>query len=487
MEYDHSAAPLAEAVQAYRDAGTLPFTTPGHKRGKGVPAATAALLGAETFANDIPLASGVDDTHLSRDVLGQAERLAADAYGAARTFFLLNGSTLGNQAAILSVAGPGDEVIVARNFHKSMLSALILSGARPIYIYPQHDPAMEVAHAIRPADVAAMLAAHPRARALLLVSPSYFGVASDLAAIAALCHQRGVPLVVDEAWGPHFPFHPALPPSAMASGADAGVTSIHKVLTGLTQSSILNLQGNLIDPSRVASWLGLLQTTSPSALILASIDACRRQMVLHGRELLSGTLALGARAREALNATPGLSVLGAELVGQYGVAAVDSTKLVVDVRGSGASGYAVDVWLRQRHGITVEMSDHRRVVALLSVADDEQSAGRLIEALQQFAASAPGDSGTPPVAAVEVATLRTESAMTPREAFFAPAQAVPLDEAIGRVAAEVVTPYPPGIPLLAPGELVTRPIVEYLHAGRSAGMHVSGVADQSLGTLRVVG
>lgn len=486
MRLDHTHAPLAEAVRAYRDEEMIPFTTPGHKRGRGIPPQTAALLGRDAFLNDIPVASGVDDTHMTRDVLGDAERLAADAYGAERSFFLLNGSSVGNQAAILSVAGPGDEVVVARNFHKSMLTALILSGARPVYLRPPHDADLEVAHGVTPHDLAATLDAHPRAKAALVVSPSYFGAAADVRTLAAVCHARGIPLIVDEAWGPHFPFHPDLPPAAMACGADAAVASIHKVLTGFTQSSILNLQGPRVDAARVAAWLGLLQTTSPSAFILASIDACRRQMALHGQELLARTLALGQGARAAIEATPGLHALGEEVLGRPGAAALDGTKLVVDVRGTGLSGYEVDTLLRERHHITVEMSDHRRVVALLSIADDAESVGRLVAALRAIAAAAPGQPAAGLPARVDPAALGAESVLTPREAFFAPARPVPLAEASSHIAVEVVTPYPPGIPLLAPGERITAPIVAYLQAGLVDGMHVTGAADPTLATLRVV-
>ena len=486
MPLDQTQAPLAEAVRAYRDDEMTPFTTPGHKRGRGIAAETAQWLGHAAFTNDVPVASGVDDTHTTRDVLGAAERLAADAFGAERSFFLLNGSSIGNQAAVLAVAAPGDEIVVTRTFHKSMLAALILSGARPVYVRPRPDPALEVAHGLEASDLAATLDRHPRARAVLIVSPSYYGVAADVHALTAVCHERDIPLIVDEAWAPHFAFHPDLPPSAMACGADAGVASIHKVLTGFTQSSILNVQGPRVDPARVAAWLGLLQTTSPSAFILASIDACRRQMALHGRALLSRTLALGAWARGEINGLPGLQTMGTEVIGRPGAAALDGTKLVIDVRGAGLSGYTADAWLRERHHITVEMSDHRRVVALLSIADDERSVGRLIAALRELVTSAPRDEAAPHAMPGLVAGLDTESVHTPRDAFFAPARAVPLDAAAGHVAAEVVTPYPPGIPLLAPGERITAPIVAYLRAGLAAGMHITGAADPILATLRVV-
>ena len=486
MRLDHSRAPLAEAVQAYRDADITPFTTPGHKRGRGIPPETATWLGSHSFDNDIPVASGADDTHLSRGVLDEAERLAADAYGADRCLFLLNGSTIGNQALILATCGSGDDVIVARNFHKSMLTGIILSGVRPVYVQPRYDPDLGVAYGVAPEDIEAALRLHPHARAVLLVSPSYFGVSSDLLSLADTCHAFGAPLIVDEAWGPHFPFHPELPPSAMASGADASVASIHKVLTGFTQSSVLNMRGELIDAARVASWVGLLQTTSPSAFILASIDACRRQMALDGRKLLHRTLTLAARAREAINAVPGLHAMGHEVVGSAGASGFDGTKLVVDVRGIGRTGYDADAWLRCHHRVTIEMSDHRRIVALLSIADEAESVQRLVDALVDLAGFGKGielDRGSD---LLRLEALHAEAVMTPREAYFAPARLVPLTEACSHVAAEVITPYPPGIPLLAPGEVITEAIVSYLREGLAAGMHITGAADPTLATLRVV-
>lgn len=486
MTLDHTRAPLAEGIRAYRDAGAVPFTTPGHKRGRGIPAETIDMLGQAVFENDIPVASGVDDTHMTHGVLRQAEELAADAYGADRSFFLVNGSTIGNEAAIMAVTGPGDSVIVARNFHKSMLAALVLSGARPIYVNPRLDAELEIVLGIDAADLAGALAANPSARAVLVVNPSYFGLSADLRALSHHCHERGVPLIVDEAWGPHFVFHPDLPLSAMAADADAAVTSIHKVLTGFTQSSILNLRGSRIDAARVAACLDMLHTTSPSALILASIDACRRQMVLSGRDLLGRTLLLAAVVRQAIAAIPGLACLGAKPLGRRDAWSIDPTKLVIDVHNIGTTGYDADVWLRRHHNITVEMSDHRRVVALLSIADDEASAGRLVTALREMAGDGSLVRRLALTPTYDPRAVQTRNELTPREAFFAPWRAVPLAGAPGRIAAEVITPYPPGIPLLAPGDRITGPIVEYLQAGTATGMHVTGAADPTLASLRVV-
>ena len=484
---DHTQAPLVDAVRFYREADALPFTTPGHKRGTGIAPDATAALSLEAFRNDVPLGAGIDDSHFSHDLLGHAERLAADAFSADRSFFLVNGSSIGNQAAILALAAPGEQIVVARNAHSSILAALILGGARPVYVQPRYDPDLEVAHGVEAADLAATLDAHPRVQAVVLTSPSYFGVASDLPRLAALCHERGLPLHVDEAWAAHFPFHPGLPPSAMQAGADSAVTSIHKLLTGFGQSALLNVRDALVDPAAVSGWLRLLQTTSPSALILASIDASRRQMMLEGRELLDRTLALAAMARERIGALPGLQVMGAEVLGRPGAAAFDPTKLVIDVAGTGHTGYWVEAWLRADHRITVEMSDHRRVVALLSVADTQASVGRLLAALATLpeAASRPRDRrvGVPRDLAAD---MDPEVVLTPAEAYRSPAQPIPLADAAGQIGAEALTPYPPGIPLLAPGERITPHIVAYLQAGLAAGMHVAGASDPTLATVLVV-
>lgn len=485
---DHARAPLLDAIHAYCTVDMMPFTTPGHKRGRGLDPEAATVLGSEIFGRDVPVANGIDDTRLTHGFLQQAERLAADAFGAERSFFLLGGSTLSNQIALLSTLGPGDEVIVARNAHKSVQTALALTGARPIYVRPRYDPELQIAHGITSDDLAATLGAHPGARAVVVVSPTYFGSAADLAGLAAVCHARAIPLIVDEAWGPHFAFHPAFPPSAMAAGADIGVTSIHKVLSGFSQASLLNVQGRYVDPDRVAMWVHMLETTSPSALILASIDAARRQMALRGYDMLDRLRAIARDTRAAIDAVPGLRAISHAIEGQPGVTALDPTKVVVDVRQLGVSGYAAEMWLREHARIAVEMSDHRRLVALLTVADDAASVALLVDGLRRLATAHRDLPAAPRVAsyAFLLADLDTESVLTPREALFAPARHIPLRDAEGTIAADTITPYPPGIPALAPGERITALIVAYLTEGLASGMYVTGIADRTRPMIRVV-
>ena len=410
--------------------------------------------------------------------------MAADAWDADRSFFLLNGSTAGNHAFMLATVRPGDKVMVSRDLHKSLLVALILTGAAPVYLAPRLHPELNVGLGLSVDEVAAALELHPDTKLIALVSPSYCGVPSDLEGIATVAHARGIPVYVDEAWGPHFHFHPALPRSAMASDVDGAVTSIHKVLGGLTQSAILNVRSELIDPDRVRTTVGMVQTTSPSVLVLASIDAARRQMALHGEIMLERTIALAAEARRRLQALPGVSVLDAD---QLGIAAFDLTKLVIDVHGLGMTGYQAEDALRNRFGIGPEMSDLVGVVCLITVGDSEASVQRLVDAFATLSREhCRVDNRRVGRRSSGAAVAAAEQAMSPREAFFSPSRAIPLEQASGKISTELVIPYPPGIPVLAPGEVITDEKVAYLDEGLAHGMYVSGPADPKLRSIRVV-
>jgi arginine/lysine/ornithine decarboxylase len=492
--------PLVEVLERYQSLGTLPFSCAGHKLGSGADRELVAMLGAELFAADVWL-----DTATFDRTLREAEALAADAWGADRSFFLGNGSSSGNHAFLLATLAPGDVVIVARDLHKSMLAALILTGARPVYVAPRLHPELGIAVGVHPDDVAAALDAHPAAKLVALVSPSYFGVAADLAAITRAAHARDVAVYVDEAWGPHFAFHPELPTSAMAAGADGAVTSTHKMLSSLSQSSILNVRGGRVSPDRIASAVGLTQTTSPLVPLLASIDACRRQMVLEGEALLGRTLRLAAHARYRLGMLPGLEVLDAGRLG-LGPRQLDPTKLVIDVAGLGLTGLEVERALREVFAIAPEGSDLSSVICFLTIGDSRFSVEQLVGAFAALCAEARqpvqrgatpsrleppgppghrGAAGAPPRSS-GAAIAPGPQAMTPRDAFFAPSRAVALAAAVGEVAAELVTPYPPGIPVLAPGEVITAYKLAYLADGSAHGMYVCGPADPSLATIRVV-
>jgi arginine/lysine/ornithine decarboxylase len=476
---DHR-VPFVEVLERYQSTGTLPFSCAGHKLGSGADREVVAMLGAELFAADVWL-----DTTTYDRTLREAEALAAATWGADRSFFLGNGSSSGNHAFLLATLAPGDEVIVARDLHKSMLAALILTGARPVYVAPRLHPELGIAVGVHPDDVASALDAHPAAKLVALVSPSYFGVAADLAEVTRTAHDRDVTVYVDEAWGPHFSFHPELPLSAMAAGADGAVTSTHKMLSSLSQSSILNVRGGRVAPERIASAVKLTQTTSPLVPLLASIDACRRQMALEGEALLSRTLTLAEHARRRLGMLPGLEVLDATALG-LDPRQLDPTKLVIDVAGLGLSGLEAERALRDRFAIAPEGSDLSSVILFLTIGDTRFSVEQLVGAFAALCAGRrPVTTDIPPRSS-GAAIAPGVQAMTPRDAFFAAARAVPLAAAVGEVAAELVTPYPPGIPVLAPGEVITADKLAYLANGSAQGMYVCGPADPSLTTIRVV-
>lgn len=482
MPRDHLRAPIVEAIAAYQEAGTVSFSTPGHKGGAGFDPALRGLLGETFGAADVWLNTADHDT-----ALGEAEALAAAAWGAERAFFLTNGSSGGNHALLLATVRPGDEVIVGRDLHQSLLTALMLTGAKPVYLTPRLHPELGLGLGIDPGDLAVAIAAHPATKLAVIVSPTYWGVTSDVAALAEVAHQRGVALAVDAAWGPHCGFHEALPPSPLAAGADAVVTSPHKLLNGLSQAAMLLIRGARIDPARVASAVTMTRTTSPLLPILASLDSCRRQLALEGEVMLGGAVSLAACARRRLQAIPGVDVLDAERLG-LPPERVDPTRLAIDVAGLGMTGSAAERLLRGRFGIAPEMSDLLGIICLISPADTPSTIDRLVDAMATLAAErgVRRPLHAPVLRSAAAAATPGVQALTPREAYFARFRAVPLAEAVGEVSAEAVTPYPPGMPLLTPGEIVSPAKIDYLCAILAEGLHVRGPADPALRTLRIV-
>jgi arginine decarboxylase len=464
---DQRETPLADAAAAYlRDARIAPFTTPGHKR--------SPHLADELLRLDLPLSSGADDLHLRADVLGRAERLAAALWDAELCRFCVNGSTQGNEALALALGRPGDRVVVSRSLHKSVLAGLVLSGLDPIWVRPDVDPATGLGRALPPDRVAAALDAAPGAVGVFLVEPSFVGVLSDLGTIARLCHERGVPVVVDQAWGAHLGFHPGLPPHALASGADAFVASAHKTLPSFTQGAYLLARGYLLDLARLEESFELLHTTSPSAAMLASLDRSRQILAVRGEELLAETLRLAALVRERLAAVEGLVVVDSD----------DPTKLALALPRTGADGLEVEADLFAE-GIRLELANRDTLVPLLTMGDSEAGVERLADALVRSLERRRGEP-RPPGGASAVWSIEPTAALTPREAFFAPRETVAAEEAVGRVAAETVAPYPPGIPAIAPGEVVTREVVEALREAATAGTRLAYCADPQLATLQVV-
>jgi arginine/lysine/ornithine decarboxylase len=329
--------------------------------------------------------------------------------------------------------------------------------------------------------------AEPEAKGMLLVTPTDYGTCGDIAAIAEVCHEFDKPLIVDEAWGAHLPFHPELPPWAMDAGADLCVTSVHKMGAAVEQSSVFHLQGDRVDPAVLKAREDLLGTTSASSLVYATVDGWRRQMVEHGEELLSAVLSLAHGVRREIDELPGLRVMGErEFVGPELADSFDPLKIVVDLSGLGISGYQAADWLRARRQITVGLSDHRRIVAIFTVADDERTASVLVDALRELTKAAERMKSPPAVDLPRPDELALRTVMLPRDAFFGETEQVGVAKAVGRVAAEMISPYPPGAPALVPGEVITKEVLDYLRSGLAAGMQLPDPADSELESVRVV-
>jgi len=484
-----SGAPLYEALLRYVREGVLPFHFPGHKQGRGVDPGFLDFVGHRALSLDLTEVPGLDDLHRPVGAIAEAQRLAAEAFGAEETFFLVNGTTAGNQAMVLATCRPGDLVAVARNAHRSVLAGLILSGAFPLYLEPEWDSYLGIWLGVDPGKVGAALERNPGVKALFLTYPTYHGIISHLEVILREAHDRGVPVLVDEAHGSHLGFHPHLPVAAMHAGADASAQSAHKTLGALTQASYLHVRGGRVDRERLRSALQMVQSTSPSYLLMVSLDLARRRMALEGHSLLGRALELAGEARRCLNRIPGLYCPGEELTGRPGVASLDPTRLVIHLGELGLPAGQAESWLRERCRIQVEGAEGYILVVPVTIADTPDTLEALVTALGRMAREKAGGSGESPQEPLPPVPRppAPEVVLSPREAFFRPRRRLPLRRATGHLAAEWVCPYPPGVPVLAPGERVTAEVVGWLEYARRAGLKIQGPADSGLHTIAVMG
>ncbi|MEU9667402.1 ornithine decarboxylase [Streptomyces bobili] len=483
---DHSRVPVLEALQEFRRRGDVVYGPPGHKQGRGVDPRVAEIVGLDVFRSDVLSLNGLDDRRQSHGVLGQAQELMADAVGAVHAFFSTCGSSLSVKTAMLAAAGPGEKLLLSRNAHKSVIAAVVVNGVEPIWVHPKFDGERHLAHPPEPDDVRRRLQEHPDAKGMLLITPTDWGTCADIQGVARVCHEFDVPLIVDEAWGAHLPFHPGLPAWGMDAEADLVVTSVHKMGGAIEQSSVFHLQYDRVSPEALKQREDLLGTTSASSLVYATLDGWRRQMVEHGHELLDAALRRAERIRVAAGELPGLRPMGQEVVEEGLAASFDPLKLVIDVRELGISGMQAAEWLRDRRHVDVGGSDSCRISASITHADDDETEKILLDALRALAEAAGSIERQPPVRLPEPSALELEQAMLPREAFFAEADHVPAERAAGRIAAEMISPYPPGVPAVAPGEVITEEVLDYLRSGVDHGVLIPDAADPSLGTLRVV-
>ena len=487
---DQDATPYLDALVAYADRDPGRFHVPGHKGGPGADPALREAIGERALRLDIP--AGIEGIDIGPDPANApfqlSQRLAADAWGARRSWFLVNGGSGGNHAVCLALAHQGERVVVQRNVHSSIIDGLILSGLRPRFVAPELDPELGIAHCLTPESLTAALDAEPEAVAAMIVSPTYFGAVADVAALAEVAHGRGLPLIADEAWGSHMHFSSALPTAALECGADVVLSSTHKIAGSITQSAVLHIGEceDRIDERILDRAVTLVESTSPNALLTASLDATRRQAAVHGEELLAETVGSLAELRQRIRELPGLDVLDDRIVGRAGVHAYDPTRLVVDVRGLGATGHRVARIMREQDDIHLELFSENVIVAVFGIGERAARTGeRLVEALEH-ASERIGEEGSEPLPPFAEPPPWGPTELSPREAFLAGQEVVPFDQAEGRIAAESLAAYPPGVPNVLPGERLTRPTLDYIADSVTHGGLVRGASDRTLRTIRVV-
>lgn len=442
------------------------------------------FVGQNVLDIDLINIAPLDDLHQPVGVILEAQRLAADAFGADATFFSVQGTSSAIMTMILTVCGQGDKIIVPRNVHKSILSAIIFSGARPVFLSPVRDRNLGIDHGITTRSVRRALERHPDAAAVLVINPTYFGVCANLKEIVDLVHEYDIPVLVDEAHGALIHFSDQLPMSAMQAGADMAATSLHKLGGSMTQSSILNIRSGLVNIQRAQTIFSMLTTTSTSYPLLASLDTARRNLALNGRELAAKAVGLAQRAREAINRIEGLYCFGEDLLGEEATHDYDPTKLTIHVRHLGMTGYDAENWLREHYKLEVELSDMYNILCLITPGDNEETVGILVDALTRMA-----DEFLHTREVKELVVKIPEIphlSLTPRDAFYGETEIVPLSESAGRIIAEFIYVYPPGIPILLPGEVISQDNIDYIVDHLDVGLPVKGPEDRSVRQIKVI-
>lgn len=476
--------PLFSSLLEHSKKNPIQFHIPGHKKGNGMDPEFREFIGDNALSIDLINIAPLDDLHHPKGKIKQAQDLAAEAFGADYTFFSVQGTSGAIMTMVMSVCGPGDKIIVPRNVHKSVLSAIIFSGATPIFVHPEIDSELGISHGITTNAVKEAILNHPDAKAVLVINPTYFGFVADLKSIVDLAHSHGIAVLVDEAHGVHIHFHHELPISAMQAGADMAATSVHKLGGSLTQSSILNVKEGIVNVHRVQSVLSMLTTTSTSYLLLASLDVARKRLATIGEELIYETIRLANEARNQINKIEGLYCPGYDLVGKEATFAFDPTKLLISVKKLGITGHDVEVWLRERFNIEVEMSDLYNVLCILTPGDCKENIDKLVNAFEVLVKEFPIAKNFTNLN-VTIPTI-PKLAVSPREAFYSETESVLLEDSVGRIIAEFVMVYPPGIPIFLPGEEITLENLIYIKKNIEAGLPVQGPEDEELLRLKVI-
>lgn len=477
MGTDQTKTPLVDALKNFDKISPAYFCIPSHHRGKGASSSFTEVFGKTVLKYDLTETPLTDDLHEADGAIKEAESLASELFGSDRTFFLVNGTTCANEAMIISSVCEGEKILVARNCHKSVLMGLIISGASPVYIEPEISGVFSAFGSISPEKVELAFKNHPDIKAFILTSPTYYGIGSDLQKIADICHSHGALLLVDEAHGSHFAFSDKLPKTALSCGADMVSQSTHKTLNSMTQSSMLHVKGSLVDISKVDAALKIVQSTSPSYILMASLDAARQNAALNGRTAVCRMLDITSYIRSALSSIDGVSC--PENVDGNEVFSFDKTRIIFSVKG--ISGFSLSEILLEKYNICCEMADNYNVVSIIGSSDSYEDADRLINAVKEIAATV--NSGK-----IKEFSLphRPPMAMTPRKAFFAKSTRTNFKDSVGKVSAEMIAPYPPGIPVIYPGEVITEEIYEFISEAIKDGRHIHGFSDKSMETIKII-
>lgn len=482
MKLDQSRAPLYEALERYRETRIVPFDVPGHKQGRGNPELTQ-FLGARALQVDVNSMKPLDNLIHPTSVIKEAQDLAADAFGAAKAYYMVGGTSSSVQAMVMATLNPGESIIMPRNVHRSAINALILAEAKPIYVDPGQDDTLGIPLGMSVDLIAEAIKANPHAEAVLVNNPTYYGVVANLKKIVELAHAAGMKVLVDEAHGTHFYFSDSLPMSAMEAGADMAAVSLHKTGGSLTQSSLLLVGEGMKDQTGyIRQIINLTQTTSASYLLMGSLDLTRRMLAERGQEIYGRVIEMAAYAREEINRIGGFHAFGDREVDGDAFYAFDHTKLSIHTRSMGLAGIEVYDILRDDYDIQTEFGDLGNILAILSVGDRPTAIERLIAALTDIYRTERKD----PSGMLSNEYIEPHVMMTPREAFYSKQQAIPLNKSLGKISAEFVMCYPPGIPILAPGELVTQEALDYINYAQAKGSSMTGTEDLTLRNLNIV-
>ncbi|WP_409341169.1 aminotransferase class I/II-fold pyridoxal phosphate-dependent enzyme [Paenibacillus sp. MBLB4367] len=481
---DHQRTPLFSALCEHAERNPIQFHIPGHKKGSGMDPEFRSFIGDNVLSIDLINIAPLDDLHQPTGVIEEAQKLAADAFQADYTFFSVQGTSTAIITMIMSVCGQGDKIIVPRNVHKSIMAAIIFSGAKPVFVSPARDANWGIDHGITTKSLRKALTKHPDAKAVLVINPTYFGVCANLKEIVELVHSYNIPVLVDEAHGVLIHFHEELPVSAMEAGADMAATSVHKLGGSMTQSSVLNVKGDRINLKRVQTIMSMLTTTSTSYPLLASLDTARRNLALNGHEMADKAIRLAQYARSQINEIPGLACFGEDILGTEATYSFDPTKVCVHVRHLGLTGYDVENWLRDEYNIEVELSDMYNILCLVTPGDEKEQIDILLEALRKLASLHQNVSEINELNIVipEIPHL----SLSPRDAFYGDTETVPFQESAGRIIAEFIYVYPPGIPILLPGEVVSQDNIDYITDHVKVGLPVKGPEDRSVQQVKVI-